>query len=140
MGKQQEDSARILFRCLIIIVGILAILLISSCASPTYVPIETVRIEYRDRFNRDSIHIHDSIYIREKEDTVWITRWRTEYQDRLKVDSIFLCDSIQVPYPVERKLTHWEQIKMDVGGIALGGLSLFILGFIVWIVIKTRKA
>ena len=36
-----------------------------SCNSIKYVPIETVKIntEYRDRWLRDSIHVHDSIFM-----------------------------------------------------------------------------
>ncbi|MDO5395664.1 MAG: hypothetical protein Q4F07_06840 [Bacteroidales bacterium] len=33
-------------------------------------------------------------------------------------------DSVQVPYPVERRLTRWQQAKMDLGGIAMGALAL----------------
>jgi len=108
-----------------------------------YVPIESVRTEYKDRLLRDSIHIVDSVIIREKSgtriDTIEITRWRTEYRDRLKVDSIFICDSIQIPYPVERSLSKWQKIKMDMGGIAIGGIIAIIIGLIIHYLIKIRK-
>lgn len=138
MSKQNEDSAKILLDCLIVIFGILVVLSMISCASTIYVPIETVRTEYRYQSDRDSIHVLDSVFIREKGDTVWLTRWRTEYRDRFKTDSIFVADSIQVAYPVERELTRWQQFKMDTGGIAIGGILAVVLSVIVWIVIKTR--
>lgn len=33
-------------------------------------------------------------------------------------------DSVPVPYPVEKKLTKWQQIKVNYGGKALGALAL----------------
>lgn len=52
-------------------------------------------------------------------------------------------DSIQVPYPVERELTRWEKIKMDTGGIALGGMmtvSVVCAALAVWLIkIKRRR-
>lgn len=54
---------------------------------------------------RDSIYIHDSIYIREKGDTILKHIYHTEYRDRWKHDSIFIRDSVyihdSIPYPVE---------------------------------------
>lgn len=47
-------------------------------------------------------------------------------------------DSVRVPYPVERKLTKWEQAKMDFGGIAFGGIVVAI-GIIVWLAIRRRR-
>jgi len=40
------------------------------------------------------------------------------------VDSFVKVDSVQVPYPVERKLTRWESMKMELGGWAFGGLIM----------------
>lgn len=52
-------------------------------------------------------------------------------------------DSIPVPYPVERTLSKWEQVKMEAGGWAIGaGSVLFValVAVIVWlIIIKRRK-
>ena len=55
---------------------------------------------------------------------------------------IYVDRKIQVPYPVEKKLSRWEQFKMDVGGWAIGvlsGLLLFGIGYvIVWLIKKRR--
>jgi len=112
--------------------------LLSGCRT-VYVPVESVHTEYKDRLRTDSIHIHDSIHVREKDDTIWLTRWRTEYRDRLKVDSIFIRDSIQIPFPVERELTRWEKVKMDIGGIAMGGLIALIIIFVIVLYTKRKK-
>lgn len=128
-----------------VIFGLLLMLLavaLSGCKSIKYVPVESEKLVYVDREKRDSIHIYDSIYIREKSgtriDTLEITRWRTEYREFLKIDSVFIRDSVQVPYPVEKQLTRWQAVKMDIGGIAMGGLIAIILALILWIIIKRK--
>lgn len=117
----------------------LLLLMLASCSKTIYVPVESKRTEYIDRIKTDSIHITDSVHIREKGDTVWLTRWRTEYRDRLKVDSILIRDSISVPYPIEIALTRWQQTKMDMGGLAIGGLGVIVLAFLVWLIIKFKR-
>lgn len=49
-------------------------------------------------------------------------------------------DSIPVPYPVERPLSKWEQVKMDFGGMFLGGMiAAVVSAVIVWIVKLKRR-
>ena len=68
---------------------------------------------------------------------------------KVKPDTIYLPSKeiivdrkIEVPVEVERKLTKWEQFKMDVGGWAIGVLSgLLLLGVgcvIIWLIKKRR--
>lgn len=113
----------------------------SSCRTQ-YVPVESVRteIEYRDRLQRDSIHVHDSIVIHSKDDTVFRDRWHIEYKDKWLCDTVRIekTDSIQVPYPVERELTSWQTIKQETGGIAIG-VIIALCFIIVWMVYKNRK-
>lgn len=50
-------------------------------------------------------------------------------------------DSVQVPYPVEKELSKWEQTKMDFGGMAIGGavaLCVVAIALAVWL-IKTKR-
>lgn len=51
-------------------------------------------------------------------------------------------DSIRVPYPVERPLSRWDRLKLEVGGIAIGALGLTILAvaacIVVWLARKKR--
>ena len=63
-----------------------------SCNSIKYVPIETVKIntEYRDRWLRDSIHVHDSIFMFMKGDTVFRDRWHVEYRNKLVYDTTYI--------------------------------------------------
>lgn len=48
-------------------------------------------------------------------------------------------DSIPVPYPVEKKLTKWEQTKMDFGGFALGGIAVALCVAVAWLIKKFKK-
>jgi hypothetical protein len=44
-----------------------------------------------------------------------------------------------VPYPVERKLTKWERVKMDFGTAAIAIAALAIMAGIVFAVWWIRK-
>jgi hypothetical protein len=122
-------------------ISIMCSIWLCSCRTK-YVPVESVRteIEYRDRWQRDSIHVHDSTFIYIKGDTVFRDRWHMEYKDRTLRDTTYIerTDSVQVPYPVERKLTKWQSVKQEIGGIAIG--VIVALSFvIVWLMRKSRK-
>lgn len=74
-----------------------------GCATPKVVTIEKVKTEEHTilDYAHDTLIIKDSIYVREKGDTVFVDRWHT--RDRVietcRVDSFVSVDSI--PYPVE---------------------------------------
>lgn len=60
--------------------------------------------------------------------------------ERLRTElSSVKADSIPVPYPVEKKLTRWEQTKLDVGGMAIGGFAIALCIAVVWLIRKFRK-
>lgn len=102
---------------------LLLLIIISGCSKTIYVPVESVKTEYRNINKTDSIHIRDSVIIREKGDTIFQTRWRIEYRDRLTTDSLVIRDSIPVPYPVpeyvEKRLSKWQSFKIKLGNIVL---------------------
>ncbi|MDR0682767.1 MAG: hypothetical protein LBG15_13125 [Dysgonamonadaceae bacterium] len=43
-----------------------------ACNKTVYFPVESTRTEYRDNYLRDSIYLHDSVFIKVKGDTVWM--------------------------------------------------------------------
>ena len=119
---------------------------LSSCRSPQYVPVET-KIQLKDSvITRDSVVIKeqtvrkDSVVI--KDSTVIVVdesgnvirtelyRYRDWYKElsrdysvlQAKYDSLFSekQKEIQVPYPVERELSWWQSVKLQVGEIAIG--------------------
>lgn len=111
----------------------------TSCRSVQYVPVETVKteIQYKDRLQRDSIHVLDSVFLQVKGDTVFRDRYRIVYKDKQIRDTAYIhkVDSVQVPYPVEKDLTRWQSIKIELGGWAFGmilALLFIIIGNIVY--------
>ncbi len=108
---------------LYIILLMLAICL-TSCRNIKYVPVETVKTEYktRDSIRFDSIYEHDSIFLFVKGDTVYKEKYRYKYRYLTinKTDTVMLTDSVQIPYPVEKQLTRWQQMKIELGGWAVG--------------------
>ena len=46
---------------------------------------------------------------------------------------------VKAPYPVEKELTRWQQIKLELGGWAFGIIIAFVLIIIGWLVYKSRK-
>lgn len=95
-------------------------LLLIGCKSTVYVPVESVRTEYIHSHTRDSIQLYDSIYVKEKGDSVTIEKYKYIYIDRLRADTIQQTDSIRVPYPVieikeVNKLKQWQKGFIIIG-------------------------
>ena len=97
------------------------------------VTVEKVRTDtkYVTKLQRDSIHIHDSIFVNrwQKGDTVYQVRdrWHVEWRDRLLHDTIYksIVDSIPVPYPVEKIVE--KPVTPLYNYIIIGGLALALL-------------
>ena len=103
----------------------------SSCRSIRHIPIETVKHDsiYISKIQHDSIYQRDSIYVDRKGDTVLIYKDRYLYKYKNLIDTMYISrtDSIQVPYPIEKQLTKWQSMKLELGGWALGIIIVFIL-------------
>ena len=119
-----------------------------GCKNVEYVPVESSHTEHH--WHTDSV-IHKDSVIKESMTTVmqldsaemakygvqlknaeraWLVKsWELERQiealQRLTAERDTVHDSIPVPYPVEKRLTKWQQAKVDWGGWAL--LILIIL-------------
>ena len=111
----------------------------TSCRTQ-YVPVETIRTEYktRDSIRFDSIYNQDSIYILVKGDTIYQYRYKYlyKYQYLNRTDTVIKTDSVQVPFPVEKQLTRWQAMKMELGGWAFGIIIVFVLVIVGWLVYK----
>ena len=125
----------------IIILLILAICFV-SCRTQ-YIPVESVRTEYktRDSIRFDSIYQRDSVYMLVKDDTIYQYRYKYLYRylTTNRTDTILKHDSIPIPYPVEKQLSRWQTIKMELGGWAFGIIFLFTLIIIGQIIFKSKK-
>lgn len=103
-----------------LIIILVAATIVASCRSVKYVPVETVRTDttYITKEQRDSIHIHDSIYVHEhqKGDTVFVEveKIKRIYIDKSTHDTTYVAthDSIPVPYPVEKELKLRQKVAI----------------------------
>lgn len=114
---------------------LLVCLCLVSCRTKIqYVPVESVRTEYQDRYLRDSVYQYDSVYFAVKGDTVWLEKYRVLYKDRFFRDSIFMQDTIRVPYPVDKivevnRLRWYQEALMWIG---VGALVILMLWLVKW--------
>ena len=123
---------------------VLAVLsMLAGCRQVRYVPVETVRLDsiYLTQTQRDSIVRYDSVYVRDRGDTLYVERWKYLYRDKVRVDTMVSVrvDTLSVPYPVERELTRWQRLKLELGGWAFGIIVTAALVIVGWLVYKSRK-
>lgn len=134
MGKVSRCITLAPFMCIILLASA-----IWSCRSIKYVPVESIQYDsvYLNKVVKDSIYIKDSVLL-VKGDTIIEYRYKYIYQYKDKTDTLYVTktDSVQVPYPVEKQLTWWQQFQIDVGGWAIG---IAIISAIIVIMVVVRK-
>ena len=129
-----------------------------GCKSIEYVPVIEHRTDtvIKTHQRLDSIYVHDSTYIHERGDTVWVERWHTRWRDRLLLDTIYVAVHDTIPaLPValpgdsplaggcqgtvpngsatgsERGLTWWQQTRIYIANIAiLAGIVIIIILYV----------
>ena len=128
------------------LIYIIMLLTLATCfisCRTQYIPVETVRTEYktRDSIRVDSIYYQDSIYVLIKGDTVYQYKYKYlyKYQFLNRTDTVIKVDSVQVPYPVEKQLTRWQAMKMELGGWVFGIIIVFALIIAGWLVYRLGK-
>ncbi len=68
-------------------------------------------------------------------------KYKYIYRDKIVRDTMYFnrTDTIREPYPVDKELTRWQQMKLELGGWAFGIIitaALIIVGRLVY---KSRK-
>ena len=121
-----------------------------GCKSIEYVPVIEHRTDtvIKTHQRLDSIYVHDSTYIHERGDTVWVERWHTRWRDRLLLDTIYeaVHDTVPAlpagtgtwqtstpgtcPPGSERSLTWWQQTRIYIGNIAIFATIILLIIFI----------
>lgn len=82
---------------------LMSVLLLPACQSMQTVA-ETNANHVSNKIQRDSIYLHDSIFVRIRADTVYLEKWHTRYKDRLvtKTDTVtnevIRTETVQVRY------------------------------------------
>ena len=123
---------------------LLFLLLLCGCRTE-YVPIESVRYdsEMVEKLMRDSVYVRDSVYLKEKGDTIYKYKDRFVYVYKNRVDTFFVekIREVEVPVPVERKLTWWERVKLNYAEWVIGVIvaMALIYAFRQWLARRKRK-
>jgi hypothetical protein len=121
---------------IILLIPLLAILsLFAGCKTETVlVPVDRVKIEYRDRVRVDSVYNRDTVNIYERGDTVYLQtiKWR----ERFKLDTVSVVRVDSIPYPVEvvrevNKLTKWQRLRLNA-------LNIIAIIIVCYVIIKIR--
>ena len=123
---------------------LLLFLFLCGCRTE-YVPVESVRYDsvMIEKLMRDSVFVRDSVYLKEKGDTIYKYKDRFVYVYKNRVDTFFAekIREIEVPVPVERKLTWWERVKLNYAEWVIAVLVAIALVYALrqWLARKIRK-
>ena len=117
-------------------VAVMAIVICCVSCKTKYVTVPEYHKEYINRtdtfLRSDTLFRLDSVVIRQQGDTTVIEkiRWQNRFVNvyKVKTDTIMKSDSVRVPYPVEKKLSKWQQFRLDFGGWAMLVLGLLVAG------------
>ena len=140
--SRYEDSMRAAVYSLVGMVVLLLLAILASCKTTRYVSVPEYHKEYINRtdtfLRSDTLFRLDSVVIRQQGDTTVIEKimWQNRFVNvyKMKTDTIMKSDSIRVPYPVEKKLSKWQQLRLDFGGWAMGLIVIVIFFVVVWLV------
>ena len=122
---------------IILLIPILAILsLLAGCKTKTVlVPVEKVKIEYRDRLRIDSVYNRDTVNVYERGDTIYLQT--IKWLERFKIDTVSVVRVDSIPYPVEvvkevNVLTKWQKIRLRL-------LNIIVIAIIIYVIIRIKK-
>ena len=92
-----------------------------GCTTTKYVPIESVRTEYINKVEKDTVIINNDRLIKEKGDTVYIVNTKYVYKTKNKIDTILRIDTIPIIQEVEvikevNRIKDWQMVLMLLGG------------------------
>ena len=113
---------------------LLIILSIFGCRSIVYVPTVTVKdsLVYVNHIQKDSVYsyFHDSIYVHQKGDTVFVSKWH----DTVKYRNVLKTDTVNSKFYINKEktltvnvLTKFQKMLMWLGGILSLSLIIFVV-------------
>lgn len=145
MGERTETqkySPRLIgWICATVALGLL--LACGGCTRTVYLPTESHHSEREAsaQWRSDTVTRSDTRLIFIKGDTVIDRRESIRERVREVHDTILYerTDTVTRVRTVERRLTKWQQTKMDFGGFAMGGVAAILLTIIMWIILKCRR-
>lgn len=107
----------------------------SSCKTIDCIPETIVKDSIRTEYKLDSIYLYekDSIFIKEKADTVFVNKYVTRYKDVMKIERDTIYQENKV---VEVKEVKYIPTFVKVMAWIGGALTLLLL---IWIVLKVYR-
>ena len=156
LGTRSEGCAGAGVTVLIIIAALAMLLCLCACKTQTKVVqvpayLHDTTTVYRYNVRHDTLHSYtrDSVFVYTKGDTVYHNAVRIVDNSRV----VYRCDTVHsnkvVERPVvvtktevkqvEKQLTRWQRLKMNLGGWLLAVLAIALLGGAVYGIIKVRK-
>lgn len=118
-----------------IILLLIILLAFAGCKTKTVlVPVEKVKIEYKERLRVDSVYNRDTIQIYKKNDTIYYEKIR--WRERFKIDTVSVVRVDSIPYKVEvvkevNKLTKWQKLRLST-------LNILVLIIAAYLFIKIK--
>lgn len=133
-----KDTCKLVIMVFILVICILLTFL-AGCKTkyiatePQVVEVPKIEHHYNNTIRVDSIFQRDSVLIYQMGDTIYHNTVHNYYHETTIRDTVQNTDTITnvvkvpTPYPVEKELTKWQKVKMDVGAIAFGAILLALL-------------
>ena len=126
------------------LIGLIEVCLVSCRTKSVSVP--EYHTEYKVRtdsfIKKDSVWVHDSVSVWMKGDTVFKEKLKKVYNEHYiytnKTDTVMKTDSVRVPFPVEKKLGRWEQMRIN-SFVPLCVMLFIVCAILVWIIRKRNK-
>lgn len=124
------------------IIVVVLLYLLTGCKSTQYVEVPVVKkeVEYRDRIERDTAYVRDSIYIHAKNDTIFVDKYKYVYREHIKTDTtyVYKTDTITKVITREKDLSKWQKLQMGLGGTMIGIIILLLIACVVYVVLRLR--
>lgn len=120
------------------ILFIVILLLLTACTQTRYieVPVETIKNNYINTIQKDTLIIRDSIDRWLKGDTVWVTKYKYIYKTQYIHDTIIKSDTITNTIYIDKIVTINELKDYQKFLIYIG---LFSICFIIFVLYKKFK-
>lgn len=144
MKEWLRDVAAMTVVWLLMLAFIFLVCVVVAGCSPRIIEHEVVKHDttYIEKMRRDSIYMHDSIYVHEytKGDTVYRDRdrWHYGWRDRLVHDSIYIAQRDTITQTevreVPAEISGWQWFQIWAGRIAL----MVAAGCLAWLIIKHK--
>lgn len=110
------------------------LLLLTGCKTTEYieVPVEKIKVEYRDKIVKDTVIAKDSVIINNMGDTIFVEKYKLLYKCKEIRDTMSRVDTITVVNTVTKfkevnRLNGWQKIFIALGGaVTMFGIYKFI--------------